>query len=117
MEAPKHWAELLQATWPDLYFKWNGKAEKWEVWCSPSNGPKYRVHTIQDEKQKFRPIDNRVFATIARNDLSRHNRGIQFLDELDKPIVEERRLRMQRETEHNYEYAERLRHGFLKDCS
>ena len=115
MNPPEHWSKTLQDTWPDLYFQWSRQEERWQVWCKPDNGPKYRVHTIQNDDGSYRPIDNRTLATIARNDLSRYGRGDKFLDVLDRPIVEERRRRERLETEHNYEYAERLRHGFLKD--
>lgn len=115
MNPPEHWQEKLQLTWPELSFRWGWKSERWEVWCDPSNGPEYRVHTIQNNDKSYRPIDNRVLATIARNDLSRYGRGDHFLDAVDRDIVTERRDRQRRQTEHNYEYAERLRHGFLRD--
>lgn len=116
MRAPEHWEERLKTTWPDLTFRWHGdKVNRWEVWCEPDNGEAYRVLTIQNRDGSFRPIDNRVFARIAKNDLSRVPRGEHFLDILDRPIVAERRERLRRQTEYNYEYAERLRHGFLRD--
>lgn len=76
--------------------RWNKRRRRWDIWYESTGKRPYIVTPVQDEHQRYIPIDGRTFSKLRRivwenqQDIMRILRDIEYADELAERASDER---------------------------